>query len=147
MPSCAGRSPDSCGAGTESTSIQIPRSSSSWAARRIALPLSLVQEGDNVLVPDIGYPVYTQSAILTGAEPRLFNLAVDRAFLPDPAQLAALADARTRLCWINYPNNPTGAEAGAGVFEPLAKLSPATAASCWPTMRPTSRSASTSTGR
>jgi len=87
------------------------------------LPLSLVQEGDNVLVPDIGYPVYTQSTILAGAEPRLFTLASERAFLPDPGQLAALADPRTRLCWINYPNNPTGAEAGAGLYEPLGKLS------------------------
>lgn len=86
------------------------------------LPLSLVQEGDNVLVPDIGYPVYTQSAVLAGAEPRLFTLAAERAFLPDPGQLAALADQRTRLCWINYPNNPTGAEAGAGLYEPLGKL-------------------------
>ncbi len=86
------------------------------------LPLSLVQEGDNVLVPDIGYPVYTQSAILAGAEPRLFNLSIDRGFLPDPGQLADLADEHTRLCWINYPNNPTGAEAGAGVYQPLGKL-------------------------
>ncbi|MBD3221526.1 aminotransferase class I/II-fold pyridoxal phosphate-dependent enzyme, partial [bacterium] len=31
-------------------------------------------------------------------------------------------DAGTRLCWVNYPNNPTGAEAGAGVYEPLGKL-------------------------
>jgi LL-diaminopimelate aminotransferase len=86
------------------------------------LPLALAEEGDNVLVPDIGYPVYTESAILVGAEPRRFRLGADRAFLPDPAELAALADERTRLCWINYPNNPTGAEAGAGVYEPLGEL-------------------------
>jgi LL-diaminopimelate aminotransferase len=86
------------------------------------LPLALVEEGDNVLVPDIGYPVYTQSAILAGGEARPFALSADRAFLPDPAQLAALADDRTRLLWLNYPNNPTGAEAGAGLYEPLAAL-------------------------
>ena len=86
------------------------------------LPLALVGEGDNILVPDLGYPVYTESALLAGAEPRLFPLAADRAFLPDPRVLVRLADQRTRLLWINYPNNPTGAEAGAGVFEPLAEL-------------------------
>lgn len=86
------------------------------------LPLALVNEGDNVLVPDIGYPVYTQAAILAGAEPRSFRLAPDRAFLPDPAELACLADARTRLLWLNYPNNPTGAEAGAGFYLPIAEL-------------------------
>jgi len=86
------------------------------------LPLSLVEEGDNVLVPDIGYPVYTQSAILAGAEPRPFRLSADRAFLPDLDELRALADDRTRLCWLNYPNNPTGAEAGEGLYGPLAAL-------------------------
>lgn len=86
------------------------------------LALALAEDGDNVLVPDIGYPVYTQSAILTGAEPRVFNLRPERAFLPDLQQLTALADDRTRLCWLNYPNNPTGAEAGAGVYGPIAAL-------------------------
>ena len=86
------------------------------------LPLALVGDGDNVLVPDLGYPVYTQSTILAGAEPRAFALGASRAFLPDPVELARLADARTRLCWLNYPNNPTGAEAGAGLYGPLAAL-------------------------
>lgn len=86
------------------------------------LPLALVGDGNNVLVPDIGYPVYTQSAILAGCEPRFFSLAADRAFLPDPAELRRLADEKTRLLWLNYPNNPTGAEAGAGVFGPIAEL-------------------------
>ncbi len=86
------------------------------------LAWALVGDGDNILVPDIGYPVYTQAAILAGAEPRAFRLAADRAFLPDPAELARLADARTRLLWLNYPNNPTGAEAGAGLYEPVGNL-------------------------
>lgn len=55
------------------------------------LPLSLLVEGDNVLVPDIGYPVYTESALLAGADVRHFTLAADRAFLPDPTELAALS--------------------------------------------------------
>lgn len=86
------------------------------------LPFAVLGDGDNVLVPDIGYPVYTQTAILAGAQPRPFALAPDRAFLPDPAQLARLADGHTRLLWLNYPNNPTGAEAGAGLFAPVAEL-------------------------
>jgi LL-diaminopimelate aminotransferase len=85
------------------------------------LPLSLVEDGDNVLVPDVGYPVYTESAMLAGAEPRRFHLAADRAFLPDPIEMGGLIDDRTRLCWVNYPNNPTGAEAGAGVYESLGR--------------------------
>jgi LL-diaminopimelate aminotransferase len=89
------------------------------------LPLALVQEGDNVLVPDLGYPVYTQSAILAGAEARAYALAAERAFLPDLGQLADLADERSRLLWVCYPHNPTGAEAGAGLYAPLGELAAA----------------------
>jgi len=77
------------------------------------LPLTCVEEGDNVLVPDPGYPVYGQATILAGGEPRAFVLRAERDFRPDPAELADLADERTRLLFLNYPHNPTGAVAEA----------------------------------
>jgi len=80
------------------------------------LPLSLLEEGDEVLVPDIGYPVYASSTLLAGGVPRTFPLTAARGFLPDPAALAAAAGARTRLLFLNYPNNPTGATAPAGFY-------------------------------
>ncbi len=86
------------------------------------LPLGVVEPGDNVLVPDPGYPVYTQGTVLAAADPRPFALLADRAFLPDPETLDALGDARTRLLWLNYPNNPTGAEAVEGLLRPLVSL-------------------------
>jgi LL-diaminopimelate aminotransferase len=86
------------------------------------LPLAVTDPGDAVLVPDPGYPVYTQGAVLAGVTPIAFPLAPDRAFLPDPAQVDALASDRVRLLWLNYPNNPTGAEAGAGLLKPLVAL-------------------------
>jgi len=89
------------------------------------LPLALATQGpDSVLVPDLGYPVYTQGAILAGCEPRPYHLGPDRAFLPDPGELAALADATSRLLWLCYPHNPTGAEAGAAIFAALAAALP-----------------------
>ena len=84
------------------------------------LPLCCVEEGDNVLVPDLGYPVYGQAAILAGGTPRLFPLTPERGFLPDPDALAARADARTRLAFLNYPNNPTGAVADPGFWTEVA---------------------------
>lgn len=76
------------------------------------LPTTCVEEGDNVLVPDLGYPVYGQATLLAGGEPRVFSLEAERGFLPDFAELEKLADDRTRLIFLNYPNNPTGAVAG-----------------------------------
>jgi LL-diaminopimelate aminotransferase len=75
------------------------------------LPLTCVQEGDNVLVPDLGYPVYGQATILAGGEPRAFRLHPENGFQPDLAELDGLIDDRTRLLFLNYPNNPTGAVA------------------------------------
>jgi LL-diaminopimelate aminotransferase len=86
------------------------------------LPLAVTDPGDAILVPDPGYPVYTQGAVLAGVTPIPFPLTADRAFLPDPAQVEALATDKVRLLWLNYPNNPTGAEAGAGLLRPLVNL-------------------------
>ncbi len=83
------------------------------------LPLALLEEGDRVLVPDIGYPVYAASTILAGGEPVTYRLAPERAFVADPAEIAAAAGARSRLLMLNYPHNPTGAVAAAADFEAL----------------------------
>jgi len=76
------------------------------------LPLTCVEEGDNTLVPDLGYPVYGQATLLAGGEPRTFSLSAERGFLPDPAEIDNLCDERSRMLFLNYPNNPTGAIAG-----------------------------------
>jgi len=75
------------------------------------LPTTCVEEGDNVLVPDLGYPVYGQATLLAGGQPRVFSLSAQRGFLPDFEELEKLADDKTRLLFLNYPNNPTGAVA------------------------------------
>lgn len=86
------------------------------------LPLSCVQEGDNTLVPDLGYPVYAQATVLAGGEPRAFALRAENGFLPDVDELTSLMDKRTRLLFLNYPNNPTGATAPAEFWPPILDL-------------------------
>jgi LL-diaminopimelate aminotransferase len=86
------------------------------------LPVTCVQEGDNTLVPDIGYPVYGQATILAGGEPRTFHLTAANGFRPDLAELDALIDDRTRLLFLNYPNNPTGATADPVFWRQVADL-------------------------
>jgi len=84
------------------------------------LPLALLEEGDEVLVPDPGYPVYTQATILAGGRPVPFQLqALDR-FRPTLAKLTELVSRRTRLLYLNYPNNPTGATANADLLRSIA---------------------------
>ncbi|HPF71347.1 MAG TPA: aminotransferase class I/II-fold pyridoxal phosphate-dependent enzyme [Candidatus Krumholzibacteria bacterium] len=86
------------------------------------LPLTCVEEGDNVLVPSIGYPVYGQATILAGGDPRVFDLAPGRGFVPDLAELDRLADDHTRMAFLNYPNNPTGAVVESGFWSEAAAL-------------------------
>jgi len=86
------------------------------------LPLAYVEEGDNTLVPDLGYPVYGQATILAGGEARGYSLRVERGFRPDPAEIDSLIDERTRLLFVNYPNNPTGATVDAEFWRKLLEV-------------------------
>jgi len=86
------------------------------------LPLALLDEGDEVLVPDIGYPVYASSTLLAGGNPVEYPLAEIDGFLPQVDIISTLVTAKTRLLHMNYPNNPTGAVADGKLFKQMADL-------------------------
>lgn len=71
----------------------------------------LVNPGDVVLVPDPGYPVYSASGIIAGAEIFTMPLLPQNGFLPDLDAIPAEIARRAKILWLNYPNNPTGAVA------------------------------------
>ncbi|WP_066638782.1 LL-diaminopimelate aminotransferase [Desulfolucanica intricata] len=70
-----------------------------------------LNQGDTVLVPDPGYPVYAVGAILAGAEPYYMPLHEKNGFLPDLAAIPEEVAQKAKMMFINYPNNPTGAVA------------------------------------
>jgi aspartate aminotransferase len=74
-----------------------------------ASTLALVDGGDEVLVPDPGYPAYPVVAKLLGATPVSYPLRPERAFRIDPADVIARLTGRTRLVILCSPSNPTGA--------------------------------------
>ena len=77
------------------------------------LPLALLEEGDRVIGPDLGYPVYGSSTLLAGGVYVPYGLRAKGGFLPDPAEIGGLVDDRTRLLILNSPHNPTGSVASA----------------------------------
>jgi LL-diaminopimelate aminotransferase len=82
-------------------------------------PLAFLNPGDEALVPDPGYPVYAAGAVFAGATPVRYPLREDAGFLPEIRDLDRRVTPRTRLVWVNYPNNPTGATAPRAFYEEL----------------------------
>ncbi|MGH2718156.1 MAG: aminotransferase class I/II-fold pyridoxal phosphate-dependent enzyme, partial [Actinomycetota bacterium] len=80
------------------------------------LATAFVDPGDAVLIPDPGYPVYATSAILAGGQPVPLRLPEANGFQADLTQVSPGDLAAAKVLWMNYPNNPTAAIAGAGTF-------------------------------
>ncbi|MDH3217681.1 MAG: aminotransferase class I/II-fold pyridoxal phosphate-dependent enzyme [Candidatus Krumholzibacteria bacterium] len=87
------------------------------------LPLSVCNPGDVTLVPEPGYPVYGSSAAFAGCRIETLELDESTGYLPDVSQLSMAAAEGARLCFLNYPNNPTGAAADAEFFRAALEVS------------------------
>lgn len=81
------------------------------------ITLAFVNPGDQVLVPNPGYPTYTSLSKLLGAEVISYDLKEENGWLPDFEALEKLDLSKVRIMWINYPNMPTGTKANRSVFE------------------------------
>jgi len=80
------------------------------------IPLALVNPGDVVLVPDPSYPVYKSAAWFAGGEPVFMPLSERNDYLVDFNSIHKDVYGRSKLLYLNYPNNPTGACAGLDFF-------------------------------
>ena len=74
--------------------------------------MALVEPGDEVLIPDPGWPNYEMMVRTIGAEPVHYRLDAARAYEPDLDALAQRVSPRTKVILVNSPSNPTGAVFG-----------------------------------
>ena len=81
--------------------------------------LAFVNVGDEVLVPNPGYPTYTSLSKLLGAKIVNYDLLPENDWQPDFEQLEKMDLSRVKLLWTNYPNMPTGARARRETYERL----------------------------
>ncbi len=73
---------------------------------------ALVNDCDFTLVPDPQYPVYQLATSLTGGVPFHMPLKAENNYLPDFSIIPKEVVKRSKIIFLNYPNNPTGAVAG-----------------------------------
>lgn len=81
--------------------------------------LAFVNPGDQVLVPNPGYPTYTSLNKILGSDIVTYNLLEEQNWQPDFEALEKMDLSRVKLMWTNYPNMPTGANATRELYERL----------------------------
>ncbi|MBC9796187.1 pyridoxal phosphate-dependent aminotransferase [Sinomicrobium weinanense] len=83
------------------------------------ISMAFLNEGDEVLIPDPGYPTYTSVTKLVGATPRYYNLTESNGWLPDLDALEKEDLSSVKLMWLNYPHMPTGTNATKALYSKL----------------------------
>ena len=81
--------------------------------------LAFVNPGEEVLVPNPGYPTYTSLSKILGAKVVNYDLMENDGWQPDFEQLEQMDLSRVKLMWTNYPNMPTGGNARMETYERL----------------------------
>ncbi len=81
--------------------------------------MTYLQEGDEALIPNPGYPTYRSAVQLSGATAVPFELSAENEWFPDLEKLASQDLSKVKLMWINYPHMPTGARASFSFFKQL----------------------------
>lgn len=83
------------------------------------ISMAFLNEGDQVLIPNPGYPTYTSVTKLVGATPLFYNLSDATHWQPDFDALETHDLTGVKIMWVNYPHMPTGANATLETFEKL----------------------------
>jgi aspartate/methionine/tyrosine aminotransferase len=83
------------------------------------ISMAFLNEGDEVLIPNPGYPTYISVTNLVGAIPVYYDLTESSNWEPDFESLEKLDLSKVKLMWIGYPHMPTGARGSLALFEQL----------------------------
>jgi LL-diaminopimelate aminotransferase len=81
--------------------------------------MAFLNPGDEVLVPNPGYPAYSSLSKLVGAKVRYYDLTEANGWYPDTKALRNSDTSKVKIMWLNYPHMPTGTEVKREVLEGL----------------------------
>ncbi|HAM99995.1 MAG TPA: aminotransferase [Marinilabiliales bacterium] len=83
------------------------------------ISMAYLNPGDQVLIPNPGYPTYRSVSLLVGAEPVEYDLLPKNHWYPDFEQLEKLDLEKVKIMWVNYPHMPTGQPASMSLYNQL----------------------------
>jgi LL-diaminopimelate aminotransferase len=81
--------------------------------------MTYLNQGDQVLIPNPGYPTYTSAVKLAGGTPLYYELTAENNWAPDFENLEKSDLSKVKLMWVNYPHMPTGQIPTQQLFEKL----------------------------
>lgn len=81
--------------------------------------MTYLNQGDQVLIPNPGYPTYTSAVKLAGGTPLYYELTAENNWAPDFDSLEKSDLSKVKLMWVNYPQMPTGQQPNKLLFEKL----------------------------
>lgn len=85
----------------------------------VHISLAFVNPGEEVLIPNPGYPTYESATRLAGGKVRYYDLTARNGWYPDLKELERQGLEKVKLMWINYPHMPTGTEASESLFRKI----------------------------
>tara|TARA_B100000767_G_scaffold164011_1_gene153741 strand:+ start:4630 stop:5784 length:1155 start_codon:yes stop_codon:yes gene_type:complete len=85
------------------------------------ITMAFLNKGDQVLIPNPGYPTYSSVTQLLEAEAIFYDLKQENNWQPDFEALKKIDTSRVKLMWLNYPHMPTGAQVDVKTFSSLIK--------------------------
>jgi len=83
------------------------------------ISMAYLNEGDEVLIPNPGYPTYSSVTKLVNATPVFYDLTEKNHWEPDFVALEKLDLEKVKIMWVNYPHMPTGSTPDASLFSKL----------------------------
>jgi LL-diaminopimelate aminotransferase len=86
------------------------------------LAMAYIDPGDTALIPDPGYPIYSFSILMAQGEIHPMPLLASNKFLPDLSAIPQDIAKKSKMLWINYPNNPTAASADREFFKSVVEF-------------------------
>ncbi len=86
------------------------------------ISMAFLNEGDQVLLPNPGYPTYGSVTKLVGGEPVYYDLKAENGWFPDLEELSKKDLSKVKLMWASYPHMPTGATASKSQLKTLVQF-------------------------